>query len=231
MFRDLRLVVVPAAMAAALLVSSAAQAQVSGHGTPGARFAPVDASALGVTRPTSLGFFLADSYTGGASLGWGGGAVRGFAAGRWREWSLGAGYVRTFVKRDLGGSLFGTIGGEIVGGYRHLDFRPRSAAAVDLTIPLGLALGDPDARSLAFYAAPYAEAGLAHPWVRPATCAPTFSTLSGPQLGHALGMRVGMRMSFGRLAAEVMTGDVVGPRHFHFIDELWSLGFTYRFGP
>src|SRR3954462_7448583 len=83
---------------------SAAGAQLTGRHAGGAEFAPIDASALGDTRPASIALFSGEEGI-GIGAGWGvhRGALRGYlGAGAYRL-SLGGGYARTLAKRRLTG--------------------------------------------------------------------------------------------------------------------------------
>src|SRR5206468_250408 len=204
-----------------------------------ADFAPVDAAALGVARGASVGVFVgSNGYAAGGGPGIAGGALRGFVAAGVYQWSVGAGYARTLVNRQVVGVFHTTIGGELVGGYRNDAYRPRRSGALNLTVPLGLTLGDANRRllagpSLAIYLAPFAEAGLTHRTnysgcVQRASCPPDFS----PALAHALGVGAGTRISIGRFATEFMARNLGHPHNFRWADLAYAtLGISYRLGP
>src|SRR5689334_16221132 len=78
----------------AVLSPRPAPGQLAGTRSNVTSFAPVDATALGVTRPASIGLFAnVDQYTGEAGFGLGNGAMRGFLAGSSYHWSVGAGFA------------------------------------------------------------------------------------------------------------------------------------------
>jgi hypothetical protein len=201
------------------LVATPVAGQIAGRLTGIATFAPVDAAALGVTRPASVGLFAGPySLVGAAGLGAGTGALRGFVGGFDGEWSVGVGYARTLATGQLGSAIHTSIGGELVGGNRHSTRSSFNAAAANVTMPLGLTFGDPNrpllsGPTLAIYIAPYAEAGLA------------------TDASYALGVGTGARLSLGRFAVELMVRDFDPGRRWDQRFGLITLGFNYRLGP
>jgi hypothetical protein len=204
-------------MAAASMMALVAKPVAGQRGrlSGSATFAPVDAAALGVTRPASMGLFVGEAqYVGAAGLGVGNGALRGFVGRSASDWSFGGGYARTLATGQLGSAIHTSIGGELVGGYRHYA---RSSAAANLTMPLGLTFGDPNrpflrGPSFAIYIAPYAETGV--------TRAPSY----------ALGAGAGTRFSLGNFALELMVRDVGPSRRWEKFG-FPTLGLNYRLGP
>ena len=218
----------------ALVPSACAHAQIFGYRSGAMDFAPVDAAALGDTLRASIGLFAgSNEYVGAAGIGLAGGALRGYVGGlsayRGYRGLLAAGYARTLAARTLAGPIHGTIGGELAGGYRHLEYAPHDAGGLHLTAPIGVSLGDPSGASLGFYAAPYAESGL----LRQFDSVPGCTTgrcyaLGGVVLQNAAGLGAGLRLSFGRLAAELRIFDVIRRGGAFYYGDGGSIGFTYR---
>ena len=101
--RVCRSIAVAAAASMMALVAKPAAGQLAGRLSGLGTFAPVDAAALGVTRPASVGLFAgAFSLVGAAGLGFDKGALRGFVGGFEGDWSFGAGYARTLAIGQLG---------------------------------------------------------------------------------------------------------------------------------
>lgn len=223
------------AVALTLTVSAPARAQIHGVHSGAVDFAPVDAAALGDTLQASVGLFGAsDRLTAAAGAGVRGGAVRGYVGGLLGDsetsWSVGAGYARTLASRDVAGPLHGTFGAELVGGFLHAEGAPQNAGAVRLTLPVGLTLGDPSGWSLGVYAAPYAESALDRQWHTTSGCNFVCYNLSGVALHSALGVGTGLRLSLGRLAAELIIRDMLAPDLRYERAGEGELGFTYRIG-
>ena len=225
------------ASACILGVTASAHAQLSGRHAGAGLFSTVDEAALGDTLLASVGLFVsADNYTAAGGIGVAGGALRGYAGGiggpRGVRWSLGASYARAIATRQLAGPLRGVIGGELLGAVRHTFYAPHEAAAIGLTAPVGLSLGDPSGPSLGVYATPYAETGVVRPWVS-APCGQSYPcyTLGDVGLTHALGVGAGMRLSFGRLSAGIMFADMLrtSRRHLFYPGDA-AIGLTYRLG-
>jgi hypothetical protein len=222
-----------------LLLSTSAAAQITGTSTEVTRVAPVDASALGVTRGASLGLSVGDAeYVLGAGFGLADGSLRGFLGGEQGRWSLGAGYARTVTAHRVGRGMQSSVGGELVVGYRYDRYSPHNSAAVGLTIPFALTFGDGnrpsiEGPSIAIYAAPYLEAGMMHPNAISA-CAPPFTCPSYRDKGmgavSAMGVGAGSRISFGRFAFELIMRDFVD-RNFRWDGGHGAaLGLSYRLG-
>lgn len=217
-----------------VLMPGDATAQLAGRHVGGADFAPVDATALGDTRPASIAVFTnADAIGVGAGWGLAGGAMRGYLGANGYHVAVGGGYARTLAERRLARGFVGTFGGELVGGYNHVfERRPDDSGALRLTMPLGLSLGDPSGTSLGLYAAPYAEAGvLRRLEVSPTGCNPYCRyVLGGPTLRSAVGAGIGMRGAFRRVGAEVIFRDMSPKgRGVAPLSDV-MLGFTYRLG-
>jgi hypothetical protein len=198
------------------LVAKPVAGQLAGRLTGFATFAPVDAAALGVTRPASVGLFAGAQFVGAAALGVGSGALRGFVGGNEGEWSFGGGFAQTLATGQLGSAIHTSIGGELVGGYRRFT-RSFNAAGANVTMPFGLTFGDPNrpflnGPALAIYIAPYAETGVFR------------------EASYALGVGTGARLSLGRFAVEVMVRDFDPRRRWERFG-LITLGLNYRLGP
>ena len=224
-----------AAIVGLLIVTlpSAAGAQLTGRHVAGDDFAPIDASALGDTRPASISLFTSARIGVGGGGGLAGGAMRGYLSADRDGASVGGGYARTFAERRLAGPLVGTFGGELVGGYNHVFRRTLDdAAALRLTMPLGFALGDPSGTSFGLYVAPYAEAGVARSVaLSPEGCNPFCSYVQGGHtLLHALGTGIGMRASFRRFGTELIFRDIAPKGRGVSPLSDGVLGFTYRLG-
>jgi hypothetical protein len=145
----------------ALLASRIGSAQITGTLTQAAHFAPVDASTLGAKSAATVGLSLGqDEFVGALGGALRGGKLRGFVGQYFRRWSVGAGFASRVASRRLLPGLAGNVGGELVGGYRHLGSVPHTAAALNLTMPVSLTLGDANDASFSLYAAPYGEAGV-----------------------------------------------------------------------
>lgn len=205
-----------AALTVCTLVARPAAAQVAARYTGIATFASVDAAALGVTRPASVGLSVtSDQYAGQAGLGVGGGSLLGFAGVGQYSWSIGGGYAQTLATGKLGSAIYSSIGGELVGGYRRFS-GAYNGGALNLTVPLALTFGDPNrpllkGPSLALYAAPYAAAG------------------GSGRANYALGVGAGARVSLGRFAVEFMYRDFSAQRRWQWLD-VSTLGVSYRLG-
>ena len=128
----------------------------------------------------------------------------------WAPYMLGVGYARTIAAHDLVGPLQGTIGTELVAGFRHTVYAPRDAGAISLTAPVGLSLGDPATTSLGFYAAPYVQSGIMRAWETvPGSCTPWCqSRLTDTGLRSAAGVGLGGRAAIGRSRPDTSTGSI-----------------------
>ena len=214
--RVCRSIEVAAAASMMALVAKPAAGQLAGRLSGLGTFAPVDAAALGVTRPASVGLFAgAFSLVGAAGLGFDKGALRGFVGGFEGDWSFGAGYARTLAIGQLGNAIHTSIGGELVGAYRRFA-RSSGAVAANATMPFGLTFGDPngpflEGPSLAIYVAPYAETAVTR------------------DASYALGVGTGTRLSLGRVAVELMIRDFDPRRRWERLG-LITLGLNYRLG-
>ncbi|HEY2375185.1 MAG TPA: hypothetical protein VGH98_04365 [Gemmatimonadaceae bacterium] len=220
-----------------LLAPTSSFAQITGTSTGAAIFAPVDASALGVTRGASMALGVGGSLLMGAGgVGFAGGALRGFLSSNFEHspsLDIGAAFSRTFVRQQLLSGVQTSIGGQAVAGYLHEGY-PRNAAALNLTIPLALTLGDGNgAASLAVYAAPYGEVGMLHRYnfVR-CTSSPTcpYFRVRGMGAVASSGLGAGTRMSVGRFAIELMVRDFVGREFRRQYGGEGELALTYRLG-
>ena len=198
------------------LVARPAEGQLAGRFSGIPTFAAVDAAALGVTRPASVGLAVGNTqYAGQAGFGVGGGSLLGFAAAAKYSWSIGGGYAQTLATGELGSAIHTSAGAEVVGGYRRFA-GGYNGGAVNLTVPLALTFGDPnralrEGPSLALYAGPYAEAG------------------GSAKANYALGVGAGARLGFGRFAVEFMYHDLGARRRWNWVD-FSTLGVSYRLG-
>lgn len=216
----------------ALVPSRSAIAQLAGRSTGAAIFSPVDASALGVSRLSSVGLSLTDAeFVVGGGLGMAGGSLRGYAGTGNFAWSTGLGYSSTFVRRSLAnGLLHGTIGGQLTGGYRHRSYSD-DAGALNMTIPVGLPAGDPNEKSLMVYAAPYAELGAEQS--RVGSCYYNASCTEpawARKATEGVGVGLGARASVGRFAIGAFARDVGGRRHLLQDWTIVSLGLSFQLG-
>ena len=193
-------------------------------------FSPVDASALGVSRLSSVGLSVTDAeFVLGGGLGMASGSLRGYAGGSSLGWSTGLGYASTFVRRSLAdGLLHGTIGGQLTGGYRHRTYASQ-AGALNMTIPIGISVGNPDGNSLALYAAPYAELGVERYRLRHCPNGSCITTVGGAETMHAAGVGLGIRGSLGRFAIAIFGQDWGIPRHVVQGSSV-TLGFSFQLG-
>jgi hypothetical protein len=125
-----------------------------------------------------------------------------------------------FMSREPIFGVHAILGGQLVGGFHHEGSGVRDAGSLDLTIPVGLALGHPDAYSLGVYAAPYAEVGVGREGS--ARDCPNFCqfALGGDKVMAAAGVGMGARVSLNRFA---LSG-FMHSRHF------LSLGVSVRVG-
>lgn len=207
-------------------------AQLAGSSTGAAIFSPVDASALGASRLSSVGLSLTDGeFVVGGGLGMAGGSLRGYAGGGNFAWSTGVGYSSTFVRRSVAnGLLYGTIGGQLTGGYRHWSYTS-DAGALNMTIPIGISLGDPDGKSLMVYAAPYAELGLDKSRVRYCSYNGTCTEPAWARRAmEGAGVGLGVRVSAGRFAIGAYTRDFGGRRHLLPNMTIVALGLSFQLG-
>lgn len=213
-----------------LLPSRSAIAQLGGRSTGAAMFSPVDASALGVSRLSSVGLSLTDAeFVLGGGLRMAGGSLRGYAGGSSYGWSTGLGYASTFVRRSLAaGLLHGAIGGQLTGGYRHRTYSS-VAGALNMTIPIGISAGDPDGNSLTLYAAPYAELGFERYRLRHCPNGSCLSTVGEAETVHATGVGLGVRGSLGRFALAIFGQDWGIPGHLVQASSV-TLGFSFQLG-
>ena len=216
----------------ALAPSRSAIAQLAGSSTGAAVFSPVDASALGVSRLSSIGLSVTDAeFVVGGGLAMAGGSLRGYAGGGDFAWSTGLGYSSTLVRRSLAAELLhGTVGGQFTGGYRHRSYIS-DAVALNMTIPVGISVGDPDGKSLMLYAAPYAELGVEH--LRVGYCSYNGSCTEpawARRASEAAGVGLGARASVGRFAIGAFARDVGGRRHLVPDFTVVSLGLSVQLG-
>jgi hypothetical protein len=226
------------ALTFSLAISTSAAAQIAGTANEVAQFAPVDASALGVTRGASIGLSAGNTeYVVNGGVGLGGGSLRGFVGAHREALSLGAGFAQTFAARPLTSGIHASVGGQLVGGYQYNRYGPHNSAALNLTIPLALTLGDAnrpaiEGPSLALYAAPYAELGMMHTYTFDCPV-PTQCSLDDKGLGGiaAAGIGAGTRASFGRFALEIMLRDFFSrDLHWQKGGGSGTLGLSYRLG-
>ena len=234
-----------------LLVSPTAEAQIAGTPSGAARLGPVDASALGVTRAASVGSSIIESeWLVHGGFGFAGGSLRALFGRSSSEWSAGAAYARTLAGSEVIKGLHGTIGGELIGGFRYNRYGPsHDDGGLHLTIPAALTFGDPnrpliEGATLALYVAPYAELGSAYSYL-PRQCAPPAPCSNSYDIRHdlaafATGFGVGTRASFGRFALDLMMRDAIARKRvgyntlqagaFSLTGRDLTLGFDYRFG-
>lgn len=215
-----------------LLPSQSANAQLTGSSNGAALFSPVDASALGVSRLSSVGLSLTDAqFVVGGGLGMAGGSLRGYAGGGAFAWSTGLGYASTFVRRSLAdGRLHGTIGGQLTGGYRHESYTSE-AGALNMTVPVGVRVGNPDGRSLTVYAAPYVELGVER--FRVNHCSyneQCYQTSRNPEGTYGGGIGLGARASAGRFALGILARDFGDRTHLVRSPFTLALGFSFQLG-
>jgi hypothetical protein len=216
----------------ALAPSRSAIAQLGDRSNGAALFSPVDASALGVERLSSVGLSLTDAeFVAGGGLRMRGGALRGYAGGGAFAWSTGLGYSTTFVRRSLAsGLLHGTVGGQVTGGYRHRSYA-MDAGGLNMTIPVGVTVGNPDRRSLALYAAPYTELGVEHFRIRSCPVNGACGATTGKvESVYAAGMGMGMRASLGRFAVGIFAQDFGGRRRWIQSTSIMTIGFSMQLG-
>jgi hypothetical protein len=220
----------------ALVPSASARAQFYGTHSGAVDLATVDASALGDTLRSSLGLFAADQWVIAGGVGVLGGSLKGYLGSDPNRvgfpYALGVGYARTIAAHVLVGPLHGAIGTELVAGFRHEPYAPRDAGALNLTVPVGVSLGDPSSTSLGLYAAPYVESGLMRVWETvPGSCTPYCnSRLSDTRLWNVAGVGVGGRAAIRRFSFELLFRDV----QLHNRRLYWrgggAVGFAYRLG-
>ena len=230
---------VGAASATALVPSAPLHAQLYGIHSGAVDLATVDAASLGDTLRSSLGVFLADKWVVAGGVGALGGSLRAYIGSDPNRsgipYMLGAGYAYTLAAPGLIGPLHGAIGTELVGGFRHETNRPHNAAALNLTVPVGLSVGNPSSTSLGLYAAAYVESGLMRFWQTvPGSCAPYSGCnyrLSDIRLQNVAGVGLGGRAALGRFSAELLFRDVRWKRGRLLADGgEGALGLTYRLG-
>jgi len=225
-----------ATSAMALVPSDSARAQLYGTHSGAVDLATVDASALGDTLRSSLGVFLAGKWVIAGGVGVLGGSLKGYLGSESSSWghpyNLGVGYARTMAAHDLAGPLHGAIGTELVAGFRHEPFAPRDAGALNLTVPVGVSLGDPSGTSLGFYAAPYVESGLTRAWETiPGSCTPYCSSrLSDTGLSSVAGVGVGGRAAIRRFSLELLIRDVRVHNRRLYAGVEGAVGLAYRLG-
>lgn len=201
------------------------RAQIHGTGriTGAIPLVPVDASAVGATRGSSIGLFVTQgAYGAGVGMGVAGGALRGSLDGSANRYSGGVGFARTLVKRSLAGAVYALVGGQLSAGYLHTVYHPHDAGAVDLTIPVGIALGEPDSYSFTAYVTPYAEVGMMRitHWSCPPFGGCRFST-GNTELVHGLSAAAGTRVSINRFSIDLAVPNAGA----------LTLGLVYRVGP
>jgi hypothetical protein len=234
MFRLSPLLFLGATSAISLVPSDSARAQLYGRHSGAVDLATVDASALGDTLRSSLGFFMADQWVIAGGVGALGGSLKAYLGSDPNRlgfpYKLGVGYARTIAAHDLAGPLHGAIGAEVVAGFRHGPFGPRDAGALNLTVPVGVSLGDPSGTSLGFYAAPYAESGLTRAWEAvPGSCTPYCSSrLSDTRLSSVAGVGVGGRAAIRRFSLELLLRDVRVHNRRLYAGVEGAVGLAYR---
>ena len=139
-----------------------------------------------------------------------------YAGGGSYEWSTGLAYSRTAFAWPLVSGIHATLGEQLSTGYRRLG-GAGYRGAVNLRVPAGLTLGDPDAASLAVYAAPYGELGVQH--YAKSVCVPyagcTHAGMENDAM-NAAGISTGVRASAGRIALAIMFTDVAYRQRFYF---------------
>jgi hypothetical protein len=221
-----------ATSAMTLVPSAPARAQLYGTHSGAVDLATVDASALGDTLRSSLGFFLSGQWVIAGGVGVLGGSLKAYLGSDPNRlglpYNLGVGYARTIAAHDLAGPLHGAIGTELVAGFRH----PSDAGALNLTVPVGVSLGDPSSTSLGLYAAPYVESGLMRAWeIVPGSCTPYCSSrLSDTGLWSAAGVGVGGRAAIRRFSLELLIRDVRVHNRRPYAGLGGAVGLAYRLG-
>src|SRR5689334_8605543 len=225
-----------AAGAMALVPSGPARAQIYGTHSGAVDLATVDASALGDTLRSSLGFFAADQWVIAGGVGVLGGSAKGYLGSDPNRlgfpYAIGVGYARTIAAHGLVGPLHGAIGTELVTGFRHGPFLPHDAGALRLTVPVGVSLGDPSSTSLGLYAAPYVESGIMRVWETvPGSCTPYCnSRLSDTGVWNVAGVGVGGRAAIRRFSFELLIRDLRVHNGRLYGGGGGAVGFAYRLG-
>ncbi|MFL5616335.1 MAG: hypothetical protein ACJ796_21895 [Gemmatimonadaceae bacterium] len=231
MSRRLRYPLVAVAWVMSPLIAASAGAQLAGIASRAADFAPVDASALGVTRQSSIGLSVNNSdLVLGGGIGTWGGAMHVYLGAGANNWSSGIAYSRTAFVRPLVPGLRFTLGEQLSGGYRR--FGPEYQGAVNLKVPVGLTLGNPDGASLAAYAAPYGELGVEH--FRNQRCDFVSCTGTGVEYRgmNAAGIGLGLRASAGRFTIGMSVADLAYRKRFYLPkpSSLQTLGVSVQLG-
>src|SRR5690349_20186108 len=122
MSRRVRCSFVAAACLMSSLVSRSAAAQMVGSASRAADFAPVEATALGVTRQSSVGLSVNGSgFALGGGMGARGGALHAYLGGSRFEWATGLAYSHTSIARQVLPGLHATVGEQLSSGYRNFD--------------------------------------------------------------------------------------------------------------
>jgi len=206
---------------AALALPGVLFAQLPNRGrllsTPGA-------AALGESAAVSVGVSSVNDASGSlflADIGIGRGALRMMGSHHERFASYGIGYGAPLAERELGPSLFATLGGEVSLGYYGTRF-PRNDLVVGngtslnahLALPLSLRFGVRDWLSATPYFAPYVEAGAAPSgyWM-PIPCnmytACEKYVFSDHYRTTSAGTALGMRLTIWHLGVDAAYGDAL----------------------
>jgi len=220
----------------ALVPSGSARAQRYATHSGAANLSTVDASPLGDTLRSSLGFFLANQWVIAGGVGVLGGSLKGYFGSNPERlgfpYSLGVGYARAIAAQGLGGPLHGAVGAELVAGFRHGPYHPDDAGAINLTVPVGVSVGNASSTSLGLYAAPYVESGIMRAWeIVPGSCTPYCSSrLGDARLRSISGVGVGGRAAIRRFSLELLFRDVqLRHRRLYSLGD-GALGIAYRLG-
>jgi hypothetical protein len=111
MSRTARCSLIAVACVLSPMISRAAAAQLVGKATRAAEFAPVDASALGATRGSSIGLSATDiELVAGGGTAIASGSLHGYVGAAVYRWSTGLAFSRTVANRSLAGGIRATLG-------------------------------------------------------------------------------------------------------------------------
>ena len=231
---------VGAAVIGILVLSSRGAAQLAGTMNPAAWFPVPDPAALGVHSRLALeGYVTTRENLVLVHFRVGDGALRLLGGGASRRLSLGGGYARQLLDRDLGAFGTFTVGGEATVASSALkSFVDGAAMAGRLTVPLGWRWGREKGWTVTPYVVPYTEIGRTPGVARtPADCGLILDAgctfrRDGWRGTHAMGAGLGLKLSYAQVDLHFAIRDVVPLRYSE--NGIWwavdrvGLGLTVR---
>ena len=224
-----RVIVATSALMSVLIPPHLAVAQLAGTMNPAAWFPVPDPAAFGVRSRMALeGHVTTTENLFLLHFRVGDGALRLMGGGATRRSSLGAGYARQLLGRDLGAFGTFTVGSEATFAYSAIEgLVDGPAMAGRLTVPIGWRWGSERGWAVTPYVVPYAELGRATGVTRtPAGCELVLDAgctfrRDGWRDTRALGAGLGLKLSYSQVDFHFAIRDV-GPLRYSQNGMWWA---------